>query len=194
MTVAEIAARIMAAMPHLQARQTQAAAAQPIPAQPATPGPAPTQGPQTMSSTGVAAAPAAAKSADQSLGSVIHTIWTKIGTDFTAADQWIETNVARVEAVLPGAAPVAAELKQSASDAIGVVAAGEATFEPVLVAGVEGLLDTAIATYAGPYAIPLSKLSNDGLLKITGTVQAQLQAWLLKQQAAMAENTAKAGG
>jgi hypothetical protein len=189
--MAQMAARILAGLPHLQRLQNSGQTPAGNTAAPAA------KDPDIMSSIGTAAAPASApaqKPADQSLGSIIHNIWTKIGTDFSTAEQWIETNVARVEAVLPGAAPVVQELKQSASDAIGVVAAGEATFEPVLVAGVEGLLDTAIATYAGPYAIPLSKLSNDGLLKITGTVQAQLQAWLLKQQAAMAENTAKAGG
>lgn len=133
-----------------------------------------------------AAAPAAPKT---SLGSVLLQIWNAGVKDFQTAETWIDTNVARVEAILPGAAPEVADLKQAASDALGVVAAGEADFEPVLVASIEGAADAAIASVAGPFAQPLNKMANDALNDIAAKGQAALQAWLLKQKAAFAENS-----
>lgn len=137
-----------------------------------------------MSSTGTAT------TTNKSVGSILVQIWNTGVKDFETAEAWIETNVERVEAVLPGAAPIVADLKQAASDAMGAVAAGSVTYEPALVTGMETLADAAIDTEAGPYAQPLNKLANDAILAVVAKGTAALQAWALKKQAAWAENAA----
>ena len=114
-------------------------------------------------------------------------VWDTIVTD-------VQTDIAKVEAVLPGAAPVIADIKQLASDALGSAVNGVVTYEPALVSGLEGLADAALAKFSGGLALPLVEMTNAGIQKIVADGTAGFQAWALKQQAALAENNAKAGG
>jgi hypothetical protein len=125
---------------------------------------------------------------------ILTQIWTGAVKDFHAAEQWVETAAAKVEAALPGAAPVIADLKQDASDAIGIVTKGVSTYEPELATGLETLLDAALAKYTGPFALPLTEGTNSIIQGIMGGGNALLQAWGAKAQAALAENNAALGG
>lgn len=126
---------------------------------------------------------------------IISQIWTGVVTTWDKAEAWIDTQVARVEAVLPGAAsPIASDLKQLASDAVGAAAQAEATFEPALVTGIETLADAALTKVTGGLALPLVQMTNDGIANIAAKGQAAIQAWALKAQAALAENNSARGG
>ena len=114
-------------------------------------------------------------------------VWDTIVTD-------VQTDIAKVEAVLPGSAPVIADIKQLASDALGSAVNGLVTYEPALVSGVEGLADAALTKFSGGLALPLVQMTNAGIQKIVADGTAGFQAWALKQQAVLAENNAKAGG
>jgi hypothetical protein len=125
---------------------------------------------------------------------ILTQIWQGTVKDFDAAEQWVETAVAKVEAVLPGAAPIITALKQDASDAIGIVSAGAATVEPVMATGIEAILDAALAKYTGPFALPLTQGTNTLIQGILGGGNAILQAWAVKAQSELAENNATLGG
>jgi hypothetical protein len=115
-------------------------------------------------------------------------IWNKVVTTFDAAEALIETDIAKVEAVLPGVAPVVTEIKQAASNAIGVVNQDLVTYEPELVTGLETVLDAALSKYTGGLALPLVQGVNAGVSGISNVATQAVSAWLLSQQAALAEN------
>ena len=120
--------------------------------------------------------------------SILGQIWNKAVVLFDDAEKAIEADIAKVEAALPGLTPVVDELKQAASDALGTINQDLVTYEPELVTGIEAVLDAALATYTGGFALPLSKGVNAGVSGI-GTVGAQaISAWILSQQATLAEN------
>lgn len=124
---------------------------------------------------------------------ILTQIWNGAVKDFDAAETWIEGEVAKVEAVLPGAAPIVADLKQAASDAVGTVDQALITYEPPLVSGLETILDAAMTKYSGGLALPLVPGVNSGITGIATTATQAISAWLLKVQAQLAENTATAG-
>lgn len=129
-----------------------------------------------------------------SIGSIIQQIWSGAVKEWTAVEAAIEADVQRVEAVLPSAAPVIADIKQFASDALGTAAAAEATYEPAFVTGVEAAADAAITALAGPYAVALNPMANNAIQDVVSKGNAALQAWALKVQAQFAENAAAKGG
>lgn len=125
---------------------------------------------------------------------ILTKIWTGVVKDFTAAEQWVETTVSKIEAVLPSAAPEVADLKQFASDALGTVAQEATTYEPVLVTGLEGLADAALAKLTGPFALPLTEGTNTLIQSVLSDGTKALQAWAAKAQAGLAENNAALQG
>ena len=125
---------------------------------------------------------------------ILTEIWTDAEKVWSSIATTIEGDVARVEAVLPGAAPVVADIKQAASDALGAVATAEATYEPTLVSALEGLADAALTKVTGGLALPLVPLTNSGIQDIANLGQKWFQAWALKTQASLAENNAAQGG
>lgn len=123
-------------------------------------------------------------------GSIIQQIWNGAVKDFNTAQTWIKTQVARVEAVLPGAAPIVKDLEQAASDGIGVLANAAHTYEPAFVTALEVAADAAIGSVTGPYAQPLNQMANNTIQDIVTRGEQALQAWALKVQGQMAENVA----
>lgn len=121
---------------------------------------------------------------------IITQIWTGAEKVWDTVEADITADIAKVEAVLPGAAPVIADIKQAASDALGIAAGDVVTYEPQLATGLEAVLDAAMTKYSGGLALPLVPGVNAGVQGIGTKAAAIIQAWLLKQQAALAENNA----
>lgn len=116
------------------------------------------------------------------------TIWDDV-------EGWFTTAVAKVNAVLPGAAAVetslVSEVKQGASDVLSAVGDGVLTpAEQALITGIDGLADAAMTAASGGTALPLVPMTNTAINGIVNKGYAALQAWALKQSAALAENTA----
>jgi hypothetical protein len=112
------------------------------------------------------------------------TVWNDIVAD-------IENDAAKVKAALPASAvpdfnATISDLKQGASDALGLADAGLTGAEPALVAGLETALDNALGVATGGASLPLNPLVNAGLTNLATLATSTVNAWLLKQQAAMA--------
>jgi hypothetical protein len=129
--------------------------------------------------------------------SIITDIWNDVVKDFDTAEAWIDTQVQKVEAVFPAATAtinaLGSDVKQGASDAIGAVdSALDAAAGPTTTA-VEAAADALLTKYTGGLALPLTGLTNDGILKIANLIKSTADSWTLKAQAALAENNATTG-
>lgn len=116
--------------------------------------------------------------------------------DTAVAD--IEADYAKVKAALPasaapGLAAVVSDIKQGASDAIGLGAAAATDAAPLITAGVEKLADSALATASNGLALPLVPLVNDGIDNIVALATNALNAWALKTKAGLVPNSQPAG-
>ncbi|HEX4197723.1 MAG TPA: hypothetical protein VHZ26_09790 [Caulobacteraceae bacterium] len=100
-----------------------------------------------------------------------------------------------MKAALPSSAVPAfdatvSDIKQGASDALGLVGSGLTGAEPALVAGVETALDNALGVATGGESLPLNPLVNAGITNLASLATSAVSAWLLKQQAALASPVA----
>lgn len=129
--------------------------------------------------------------------SIIVQIWGKVVTDFDAAETWINTQVAKVEAAFPGAATtinaIGSDLKQAASDAIGQADSALNTVAPTVTSAVEVAADAALTKYTGGLALPLVGLTNDAIEKIEALVVSTANSWALQAKATLAENNTQTG-
>ena len=112
------------------------------------------------------------------------TVWTNIET-------WIDAAAAKVKAALPASAipnltATVSDLKQTASDALGLANAGLTGGEPALVAGIEAALDGALAAATNGASVPFVPIVNQGLTNLASLATSTVSAWLLKNQAALA--------
>lgn len=137
-----------------------------------------------------------AVSKEHEMTSIITQIWGGIVRDFTAAETWIDNAVAAVEKALPGAAStinsIGSDIKQAASDAIGMADSALVAIAPVATKAVETAADAALATYTGGLALPLTPLTNDGIEKVEALIVSTANAWSLKAKAALAGNNGNA--
>lgn len=128
--------------------------------------------------------------------SIITQIWTGITKDFTAAETWIDNAVAAVKKALPGAATtldaIGSDIKQAASDAIGMADSALIGIAPAATKAVEVAADAALTAYTGGLALPLTPLTNDGIEKVEALIVSTANAWSLKAKAALAGNNGNA--
>jgi len=106
-------------------------------------------------------------------------------------EAWIDNAAAKVKAALPSSAvpnlnQTVADLKQSASDVLGLASAGLTGAEPALVNTIEAALDDALGVATGGATLPLNPLVNAGITNLASLATSAVSAWLLKQQAALA--------
>jgi phage-related protein len=129
--------------------------------------------------------------------SIIVQIVNGAKTAWSDIQAFIDGEAAKVQAALPSSAVPAfnttvSDLKQGASDALGLVNGGLTGAEPALVAGVETALDNALGVATGGASLPLNPLVNAGITNLAGLATSAVSAWLLKQQAALAPPVAAA--
>ena len=129
--------------------------------------------------------------------SIIVQIINGAKTAWSDIQAFIDGEAAKVQAALPASAVPAfnatlADLKQGASDALGLANSGLTGAEPAMVAGVETALDNALGIATGGATLPLNPLVNAGITNLASLATSAVSAWLLKQQAALAPPVAPA--
>lgn len=120
------------------------------------------------------------------------TVWNDISTA-------LEADWAKVKAALGSEASVLkdtalADIKQGASDLLSDASAGLTADEQGLITGAESLADKALLSLTGGFALPLVPATNAVIDGLVSKGVSALQAWALKQKAALAENTAAQHG
>lgn len=129
--------------------------------------------------------------------SIITQIWNGAVKDFDAAEAWINQQVQRIEAVFPASTAtinaIGSDIKQAASDAIGMADSALNNVAPGVTTAIEAAADGALTHYTGGLAIPLVPLTNDGISQIESLIVSTANAWALKAKAALAENNTTTG-
>lgn len=125
------------------------------------------------------------------MSNIITDIITGVETVWDNIENVIDGDAAKVKAALPSSAvpnftQTVTDLKQAASDALGMANSGLTGGEPALVAGVETALDGALSVATGGATLPLNPLVNAGITDIATLATNAVSAWLLKQQASLA--------
>src|SRR5579872_1173358 len=120
------------------------------------------------------------------LGTIIGKIVTGAETLWSNIVGEIEADAAKVKAALPASAipnfdATVSDLKQGASDALGLASAGLTGGEPELVAGIEAALDGALVAGTNGAAVPLVPLVNQGMSNLAALATHTVNAWLLKR-------------
>lgn len=133
-----------------------------------------------------------------SLSSIINQIATGAVKVWDAVEADINTDVAKIEAVLgptftTSVQAIGAVVKQGASDLIGTADSALNTLAPTVTKTVEAAADAALTTYTGGLAIALVPATNDAIEGLEGLIVATANAWALKAKAALAENNAATG-
>jgi hypothetical protein len=102
------------------------------------------------------------------------------------AEQWASQVVAHDPILSGTAATLLTDVKQAASDAIGMADSALGQFIMPAAATVEGALDAALAKATGGVSIPFNHFVNDGIDKFASAVKAEADAWALKAKAQLA--------
>lgn len=127
---------------------------------------------------------------------LITQIWNGAVKDFNAAEAWVDKEIAAVEKALPGATTtinaVGSDLKQAASDAIGLADTALAGIIPAAATAITGAADAALLAYTGPLALPLTPLTNDGIMQIEAALVSTINSWALTAKAKLAVNNGNA--
>lgn len=113
------------------------------------------------------------------------TVWNNIEKD-------VENDVAAVEKAFPAAATsvnaLGSDVKQGASDALGIGATVLGAAQPAIVTGVNSAADAGLLALTGGAATPALPAVNGWIDGLVATGIATLQAWALKQKAALASS------
>lgn len=129
--------------------------------------------------------------------SILTQICNDVVQDFDVAEAWVNTRVQKIEAAWPASkATITAlgnDVKQGASDAIGALDSALDVASGPTATAVEAAADALLVKYTGGLALPLTGLTNDGILKIAGLIKATADSWTLKVQAELAENNPTTG-
>lgn len=119
----------------------------------------------------------------ETLGKEAGQIWDHVVQD-------VEADIAAVKKAFPAAATtvdqLASDVKQGASDALGIGATLLGEAQPAIVNGVNGAADAGLLALTGGKATPVLPAVNGWIDGLVATGIATLQAWALKQKSMLA--------
>lgn len=146
---------------------------------------------ETPPATGLVAIPK-----EHEMTSIITQIWDTGVKDFNEVEAWVDAKVAAVEKAFPAATTtinaIGSDLKQAASDAIGMADSALNGVAPALTKTAEAAADAALTAYTGGLALPLVGLTNDAIEKIAALGVSTFNSWALNAKAALAGNNGNA--
>ena len=102
------------------------------------------------------------------------------------ATAWTQALIAHDPALTQASAAVLSDVKQAASDAVGMADTYVGAAIMPAAAGVEVALDAALATLTKGASIPFNGFVNDGIDKMAAAVKSEADTWALKAKAEIA--------
>lgn len=102
------------------------------------------------------------------------------------AEQWASQVVSHDPILAATASTLLADVKQAASDAVGLADSALGQFIIPAAGTVEVALDAALAKATGGLSIPFNHFTSDGIDKFAAAIKAEADAWTLKVKAALA--------
>lgn len=119
----------------------------------------------------------------QNFGKEVDGVWHKIESD-------VANDVAAIKKAFPAAASsvdaLASDVKQGASDVLGIGATVLGAAQPAIITGVNTAANSALLTLTGGAATPALPAVDGWIDGVVQTGIAALQAWALKQKAGLA--------
>ena len=112
-------------------------------------------------------------------------------TAATEAESWASKLITSDPTLSTAASGVLSDVKQAASDAVGMADTAIGTAILPAAKGVEVALDAALATVTKGVSIPFNGFVNDGIDQMAAAIKAEADAWALKAKAALAAPATK---
>lgn len=99
--------------------------------------------------------------------------------------QWAQNLVAHDPTLTAAAGAIVSDLKQAASNAVGLADTALGAFIVPAAKTVEATLDGVLAAATRGASIPFNAFVNDGIDQIAAAIKAEADAWSLKAKAAL---------
>jgi hypothetical protein len=104
-----------------------------------------------------------------------------------AALAWAQALISHDPALTSAAGAVVSDVKQAASNAVGLADTYVGAAILPAAKGVEVALDAALASVTKGASIPFNGFVNDGIDQMAAAIKAEADAWALKAKAALAQ-------